>query len=60
MQCAFIKMLPTGLAPNAHKCLFHPEAAGEIAPHSTRHLINSEMKSPVHLLSHSFVLFRAV
>lgn len=61
MQCVgFIKMLPTGFSPNAHKCLFLPEAAGEIAPLSTRHLINNETNSLVCLLSHSFVLSHAV
>lgn len=61
VQCVgFIKMLPTGLSPNAHKCLFLPEAAGEIAPLSTRHLINNETNSLVCFLSQSFVLSHAV
>lgn len=59
MQCiGFIKMLPTGFFSNVHKCLFHPEAAEEIAPLSTRHLINNETNFPVSLLSLSFVIFR--
>lgn len=61
VQCVgFIKMLPTGLSPNAHKFLFLPEAAGEIAPLSTRHLINNETNSLVCFLSQSFVLSHAV
>lgn len=61
VQCVgFIKMLPTGLSPNAHKFLFLPEAAEEIAPLSTRHLINNETNSLVCFLSQSFVLSHAV
>lgn len=61
MQCVVLmKMLPTVFTPSAHKCLFHPEAAGEIVPPSARHLMNNEMNSPICLVSHSFFLFYAV